>query len=167
VFFWHSDSPFSQWYGNASFTDEAGHTKYLTAEHYMMAEKARLMDDEESARKILAAKHPREVKTLGRKVKNWDEKLWLARRIDIVTAGNWLKFSQNESLKRALLGTGDRVLVEASPYDRIWGIGLCPEDVAVLDEGNWKGSNLLGKCLMDVRGRLQALNTESGGKNTG
>lgn len=142
---------FSQWYA-CDFDVEGQH--YTTAEQYMMAEKARLMGDEETCRKILEASEPSEFKTLGRMVKNFDETLWNAYKYDIVTKGNLYKFSQNQALKTFLLSTADKILVEASPYDRIWGIGFAADAAEANDPHKWRGENLLGFALMEVRSQL-------------
>ncbi len=142
---------FSQWF-EASF-DADGQT-YLTAERFMMAEKARLFGDVETRVSILAARTPAEAKKLGRGVKGFDDVLWEGARFDIVVRANEAKFSQNQALRDYLLTTGDRVLVEASPVDRIWGIGLAANDERALEPRSWCGLNLLGFAQMEVRARL-------------
>lgn len=112
---------FSQWW-LSPFEHE--HVTYASAEHWMMACKARLFRDFETLPKILSAKTPAEAKKLGREVQNFDDALWDQHKYAYVLQGNLLKFGQNPALKVFLLGTGERVLVEASPYDRVWGIGL-------------------------------------------
>jgi ribA/ribD-fused uncharacterized protein len=144
---------FSQWYP-AGFEVDGEH--YPTAEHFMMAEKARLFGDEENRLAILRSTHPGEAKTLGGQVRGFDESTWVAQRFGIVVRGNIAKFGQNEPLGEFLLGTGERVLVEASPRDRIWGIGLAEGDPAATDPTEWKGLNLLGFALMEVRERLRS-----------
>lgn len=128
--------------------------RYRTAEHYMMAHKALLFGDEVAAEKILAAAHPGEAKKLGRAVGGFDEETWAAHRYEIVVRGNLAKFGQHADLKAYLLGTAGRVLVEASPLDRIWGIGLAADDPAAASPATWRGHNLLGFALMDVRDTL-------------
>ena len=145
-------SCFSQWY-EASF--EVDGREYLTAEHYMMAEKARLFNDSEMLAKILAASHPGEAKKLGRLVKNFEPETWLEHRREIVVRGNVGKFGQNELLGSFLFGTGDRILVEASPRDKIWGIGLGQNHPDAANPDKWQGLNLLGFALMEVRNVLQ------------
>lgn len=127
---------------------------YPTAEHYMMAHKAFLFNDLSAAREILKADSPRAVKSLGRKVKNFDDAMWTAKREEIVYQGNLLKFGNNPQIRERLLGTGERVLVEASPKDAIWGIGFA-EDHALEHLEEW-GENLLGKALMRVRDTLRS-----------
>lgn len=142
---------FSQWW-SAAFTVEG--VTYLTAEHWMMAEKARLFNDEDVLAKILAVKKPGEAKKLGRQVRDFVPAIWEAACFDVVVTGNVHKFSQHPDLARYLRQTGDRVLVEASPVDSIWGIGLARDDPAALDPTRWKGSNLLGFALMQVRDKM-------------
>ena len=148
-----SHSCFSQWF-EADFRIDG--VRYSTAEHFMMAEKARLFDDQAMRTRILAAGRPGAAKALGRKVGNFDEAAWAARRFDAVVEGNLAKFSQNPALGRYLLATGQQVLVEASPVDRIWGIGLAKTDPRAADPNTWCGLNLLGFALMVVRARLAA-----------
>jgi hypothetical protein len=160
LFFWgHRPSPdgtvgascLSQWWP-APF-GVAGVT-YATAEHFMMAEKARLFGDEGARARVLAAGHPKRAKDAGRQVRGFDEATWAEGRFDVVVRGNLAKFGQNEALGRFLLGTGARVLVEASPVDRVWGIGLAASDPRAGDPEAWRGLNLLGFALMRVRERL-------------
>lgn len=146
-------SCFSQWFP-ASFELEGLH--YTTAEHYMMAEKARLFNDHTSVAAILQSSSAAEAKKLGRAVEGYDDKLWLAHRFDIVVRGNLAKFGQNPALKAFLLGTAPRVLVEASPVDTIWGIGLAQDNPKAVQPEHWQGLNLLGFALMKVRDALQA-----------
>ena len=96
---------------------------------------------------------PQKLKSLGRKVPNFDDRAWHKERFNIVVEGNYQKFSQNPKLKRRLLATGTRELVEASPRDRIWGVGFGAKN-ALKNRSRW-GLNLLGKALMEVRERLQ------------
>lgn len=159
VFFWGHQKPasgvsktcFSQWYESPFVVDGV---TYLTAEHYMMAEKARLFGDEQTRAKIVASTNPADAKKLGREVAGFDDRRWTERRFDIVVAANLEKFRQNPDLKSFLLGTGDRVLVEASPVDKIWGIGLAADDPNAENPAAWNGLNLLGFALMQVRDLL-------------
>lgn len=139
----------SQWYPSV-FEDEEGAT-YLTAEHYMMAGKARLFEDEEALEAILASVTPAEAKKWGRKVRGFDERVWRAHRFELVVQGNIYKFGQNEELGQFLAQTGQDVLVEASPRDRIWGIGMSASHEHVREPANWRGANLLGFALMEAR----------------
>ncbi len=112
----------SQWF-DASFKLDG--VVYATAEHYMMAEKARLFDNHELANEIILAPDPKKAKVLGRKVTGFNNTVWNKHRIDIVVAANLAKFSQNKALADFLLKTDNRILVEASPVDKIWGIRSC------------------------------------------
>ncbi|MGO4708158.1 NADAR family protein [Chryseobacterium sp. 2TAF14] len=143
---------FSQWF---PFEFHENGIVYKTAEHYMMAGKAKLFNDEEILEKILNAATPNQAKSLGRKVKNFDPKLWNEHKYEIVKQGNFLKFSQNEGLKEYLLSTEDKILVEASPYDTIWGIGMLETDPKTENPQQWNGENLLGFALMEVRDELR------------
>jgi ribA/ribD-fused uncharacterized protein len=131
-------------------------TTYRTAEHWMMAEKARLFDDAAAARAAIDADHPAEAKKAGRLVRGFDDATWNAHRVDIVVRGNVAKFGQHADLRAYLLGTGERVLVEASPRDRIWGIGLAASHEDATDPSRWRGANLLGFALMRARDLLRA-----------
>jgi ribA/ribD-fused uncharacterized protein len=139
---------FSQWWPSPFAVD--GLT-FATAEHYMMWGKAQLFDDERTAARVLAAEHPKQAKDLGRQVRDFDQTTWEAHRAGIVRTGNTHKFGQHPDLREYLLGTGDRVLVEASPLDRVWGIGLREDDPRAQDPTRWRGINLLGFALCDVR----------------
>ena len=161
VFFWgHSYSAdmitkscLSQWY-EASFQVDGN--SYSTAEHYMMAEKARLFGDLENAEKVMSAENPGKAKSIGSEVRNFDQTHWEEHRIGIVKRANFEKFEQNTNLKEFLINTGNRVLVEASPIDRIWGIGLEENHRDVDIPQNWRGTNLLGLTLMDVTHELHS-----------
>ncbi len=142
---------FSQWYP-APFVLNG--LTYATAEHYMMAEKARLCGDETTRAAILATQHPNDAKKLGRRVQPFDEARWNANRFEVVVRGNAAKFSQHLDLQTFLLGTGSHVLVEASPVDAIWGIGLAADAPQAADPAQWRGLNLLGFALMEVRAQL-------------
>jgi hypothetical protein len=141
----------SQWW--AAPFDVDGVT-YPTAEHWMMAEKARLSGDEDSLALILAAEHPGEAKALGREVAPFDSDRWDAVRYDVVVRGNLAKFTAHDDLRAYLLSTAPKALVEASPVDRVWGVGWSARDVEAQRPSAWRGSNLLGFALMDVRERL-------------
>lgn len=143
----------SQWWP-APFA--IGDQLYPTAEHYMMVEKARLFGDEEILSKILSTNDPAAAKALGRKVKLFDPHRWEQHAILAVTRGNEAKFQQNSELGAWLRQTGDAVLVEASPVDAIWGIGLAADDPKAQDPASWPGTNLLGFILMRVRETLRA-----------
>ena len=156
LFFWGhqnngasvSKSCFSQWY-ESSFNING--VTYLTAEHFMMAEKAKLFGDQVTYEKIINASNPGEAKALGREVKGFDDLTWEQNRFKIVVDGNRFKFCQNEDLKAFLINTRGRVLVEASPVDKIWGVGLAADNQKVENPNLWSGLNLLGFALMEVR----------------
>lgn len=160
VYFWGhrklegevTKSCFSQWY-DAPFSHDGD--LYKTVEHFMMAAKARLFGDREKAAEILAAENPGKAKALGREVRNFDQLLWDEKKFDIVVQGNLAKFGQNPELGAFLLTSGARVLVEASPLDPVWGVGLAADDPLIEDPRNWRGENLLGFALMETRRRLK------------
>lgn len=155
-FWWHTPlqnqlidkSCFSQWYSAKFIVEDI---TYFTAEHYMMAQKALLFNDLGSYYKIIYCHHPGEAKALGRKVSNFKNDIWEKKRFEIVVSGNYYKFSQNPQIKNYLLNTNNRVLVEASSKDKIWGIGLAETDKNVENPLYWQGLNLLGFALMEVR----------------
>ncbi|WP_338845089.1 NADAR family protein [Massilia sp. W12] len=161
AFFWghnlraghyQSGKGFSQWFA-APF--ELDGERFATAEHYMMAGKAALFDDQEMRRAILQSEDPGKAKALGRKVRNFDAQTWEAACCDIVYRGNLAKFSQHPRLRQDLLQSGDAIIVEASPKDAIWGIGLHAEHEHAKQPLRWPGRNLLGFVLMDVRAALR------------
>lgn len=162
LFFWgHSSSKnkiskscFSQWFESPFEIDDV---KYKTAEHFMMAEKARLFNDYEMEKRILESSTPKEAKQLGRSIKNFNQQVWVEKRFDIVVRANMGKFSQNIKLYNFLKETKDCILVEASPYDNVWGIGLIADDSRAKDPCLWKGLNLLGFALMEVRQNLKTI----------
>jgi ribA/ribD-fused uncharacterized protein len=141
----------SQWWP-APFTVDG--VRFGSAEHYMMWRKAMLFGDGATAERIVAAGHPRQAKELGRGVRGFDEDRWAAERFEIVVAASLAKFGQHPDLAGFLLGSAGRVLVEASPVDRIWGIGLAADDPRASDPARWQGLNLLGFALMRAREAL-------------
>ena len=141
----------SQWFP-ASFVID-GDT-YLTAEHFMMAQKARLFNDAVMLESVLGCEHPAEAKKFGRQVKNFEAEIWNRHCFDYVVAGNVAKFVQNPALRAFLLNTKERVLVEASPRDRIWGIGMGAANENACNPEKWRGKNLLGFALMVAREQL-------------
>ncbi|XZF12900.1 NADAR family protein [Chitinophagaceae bacterium MMS25-I14] len=141
----------SQWWP-AAFMHEG--ITYATAEHWMMAQKALLFDDMEHHELILEAQKPAVAKALGRMVVNFDAETWQQNAGRIVVEGNYHKFSQNGSIKNFLLETGNKIIVEASPRDRIWGIGMGKDNPDAANPELWKGTNLLGFALMEVRDLL-------------
>ena len=160
IYFWgHTPNPkkittacFSQWY-DCYF--EVDGMQYHTTEQYMMASKARLFGDEEVCQKIMMAPNPFDYKKLGRKIRGFDQALWDANKYSIVVEGNKAKFGQNAHIREFLLATDDAILVEASPYDKIWGIGLDKENAQKGTIEQWQGENLLGCALMEVRDWLK------------
>lgn len=141
----------SQWWPAPFVVDG---TTYGSAEHWMMAGKARIFGDEETRARIVAARSPAESKKLGRLVRSFDEEVWADQRFELVVEGSIAKFGQHAELLAYLLGTSQRVLVEASPVDRVWGIGLAATDEHATDPERWRGLNLLGFALMEARSRL-------------
>lgn len=144
---------FSQWWPSPFTVDGV---RYATAEHWMMAGKARLFGDREAERRAVEAVHPKQAKDAGRSVRDFDDATWQRHRFELVVEGSLHKFGQDPALREYLLGTGRRVLVEASPLDRIWGIGLAADDERAPDPARWRGLNLLGFALMAARQRLAA-----------
>ena len=161
LFFWgHTPKPrqrhigaecLSQWYP-AEFVVDG--TRFATAEHFMMYRKALLFDDPDTATRILAAREPGAAKALGRAVRGFDEDVWKKERVAIVVAASVAKFGQNEALRTYLQNTKRQVLVEASPRDAIWGIGLSVSNPAAQSPWEWRGLNLLGFALMAARSEL-------------
>lgn len=160
LFFWghtpQSDgivdkSCFSQWW-MSPFVVEG--TKYSCAEQYMMAEKARLFGDGEMLAAILQAKHPKEMKAFGRAVRSFDKDVWDSQCYEIVKRGSLAKFSQDPGLEDYLKSTKNRILVEASPRDRIWGIGMGQSNPDAENPMKWRGRNLLGFALTEARDEL-------------
>lgn len=140
----------AQWHKANMFDQESGFI-FNTAEQYMMYQKAQLFGDYHMSYKIINSVDPREQKNFGRQVANYDEQIWQANREKIVYNGNLLKFTQHPYLLADLFSTGDTQLVEASPTDLIWGVGFREDDPKIDNPDNWKGLNLLGKVLTQVR----------------
>ena len=158
-FFWNERSPFSQFHPSLfqmtlSQNGEECLINFVCAEQAMMYQKANLFGDYQVANEILTTTDPKAIKQLGRKVANFNEEIWCQRRERIVYDNNLAKFTQNPHLLKKLLATGDKTLVEASPYDRIWGIGLAASDQNANDPKKWRGLNLLGKILTRLRNEL-------------
>jgi ribA/ribD-fused uncharacterized protein len=146
VFFWNGI--YSQWFMRDIIVDDV---KYNCCEQYMMACKAQLFDDVESYKMIMYADNPKDQKALGRRVKGFSSIIWDQECKQIVFESNFAKFTQHPDLKTQLLDTGNRILVEASPYDTIWGIGMSETDHGVEDPKNWKGTNWLGIEITKVK----------------
>ena len=144
--FWH------EWPSNWTHSPfKIANKTYNCVEQYMMAEKARLFKDTETLAKIMQTSSPAEQKRLGRKVKNFNANKWEKVCYDIVLAGNIEKYRQNKDLCEKLLATGDLIFVEASPKDKIWGIGLDADHIHATNPKRWLGQNLLGKVLNEAR----------------
>lgn len=162
IFFWgHTKNKsnkitkacFSQWY----LSDfQVNGVLYNCAEQYMMAEKARLFKDYESLEEILSATEQARIKALGREIKHFNEEDWNREKYNIVKSGNLAKFSQDNDLRKFLLETGNKIIVEASPYDCVWGIGMKCDDNPIENPEIWRGDNLLGFVLMEVRDLLKS-----------
>ena len=153
IYFWKTSDRygvFSQWY-KSDFTD-INDVKYNCAEQFMMYQKAMLFGDNEVAQEILNESNPKNIKALGRKIKNFNQQEWDENKFEIVLAGNFYKFNQNNVLKNILLNTGNEDIAEASPLDKIWGIGI--NEKAAESGAEWQGEKLLGKALMVVRGMI-------------
>lgn len=142
----------SQWQ-NSPFTINTQH--YHCMEQYMMSQKASLFGDSEIMQQILSCSDPKKIKALGRKVKGFDDAVWNKAKYSIVLNGNYHKFIQNPELKDFLLNTGDKILVEASPLDGVWGIRMAESDENAHNPLKWRGQNLLGFALMEVRDVLR------------
>ena len=156
VFFWKpGNSPadcFSQWQHSAFTVDT---DRYSWAEQYMMAEKARVFEDDEMEARILSSKNPKAIKALGRKVSGFSGEIWGGVKHAIVLNGNYAKFAQNADMRDVLLQTGDKILVEASPLDAIWGVGFSAKNPDAAVPANWRGKNMLGFALMEVRDEIR------------
>jgi ribA/ribD-fused uncharacterized protein len=148
TFFWGNESPFSNWH-KSDFVYKC--IKFCTSEQAMMWEKAMLFGDKASAEEVLKTRNPKLQKEIGRGVKGYVDAEWNAVREQLVFNILVDKFTQNESMLLALLKTGDTIIVEASPYDKVWGIGLGENDPRAKDPAQWQGTNLLGKVLTELR----------------
>lgn len=157
TFFW--TGPFSQWH-LCKFIVRG--VEYNCTEQYMMAQKALLFNDDATYSKIMSERNPRAQKKLGRQIQNFDKTQWDKHRYTIVLVGNIAKFSQDADLKKILMDTELTTLVEASPLDNIWGIGLGENTrdgdtvTEIYDRSKWKGLNLLGQVLTQVREGFKA-----------
>ncbi|GAB3951188.1 NADAR family protein [Kribbella albertanoniae] len=151
-------SCFSQWFPAPFVVDGV---RYPTAEHWMMAGKARLFGDDVALEAVRAARNAGAAKAAGRAVRNFDEATWREHRMGLVVDGSIHKFNAHPELRDYLVGTGSRVLVEASPVDRVWGIGLAAKDEAASTPARWRGTNLLGFALMAARDYLVGQGTST------
>lgn len=153
-YFW-GEAPFSQWSPSKFTIDEV---EYSCAEQWMMVSKARLFNDENTLKLIMEADLPSDQKKLGRKVAGFDVEKWNLVAKDIVYQGNYAKFTQNPEMKALLLATAGITLVEASPYDKIWGIGMSDfEAKGCGGRAGWRGLNWLGEVLTKLRDDLIAM----------
>jgi ribA/ribD-fused uncharacterized protein len=151
VFFWGSSSPFSNWYPSPFIHDDVD---YNCSEQFMMAAKAKLFDDPQSLKKIMNTNSPREQKAYGRMIKNFNQDWWMLNCIDIMVPALVNKFLQNPDCRDAMANTGTKEIVEASPVDAVWGIGLSASNPLAWEKETWQGKNLLGVCLMRTRAIL-------------
>ena len=149
TFFYRTRHPFSNWHP-CQFKDADGN-EYTCSEQYMMAQKAKMFNDEHTLSLIMKSDNPKDQKALGRQVKGFEPDVWNAQAKQIVYDGCHLKFTQNPKLLKTLLDTDGTLLVEASPYDRVWGIGLGEDDPKIHDPKNWQGTNWLGEVLTNLR----------------
>lgn len=153
IYFWGSF--LSNWIPNDLEIEYMG-KKFNSSEQLFMYMKAKAFNDHEKAHEILTkGQNPRDAKNMGREVINYDEKIWSKYREEAMYKAIYLKFSQYPELKKKLLDTGNKILVEGTPFDPIWGVMIKWDDDRILDEKNWKGQNLLGKVLMRVRDDLR------------
>jgi hypothetical protein len=129
--------------------------EFKNSEQAFMWEKAVYFNDILKSNEILKEFNPRRTKQLGREVKNFNTEDWLKVSFNYMVDVNYAKWTSNDKLQSLLLSTDNKILVEASPYDTIWGIGLHLEDDDVLNEKNWKGTNWLGESLMKVRKKIK------------
>lgn len=142
----------SQWFPS-KFTIDGN--QFNCAEQYMMLKKAELFTDNAAAQLIMSTTDPSEQKAIGRRIRNYSDMQWIMIARDVVFSANMAKFTQDKTLRRFLLGTGEEELVEASPTDQRWGIGLSMNDPDRFDRTKWQGFNWLGEVLMRVRKCLQ------------
>ncbi|MFV0481884.1 MAG: NADAR family protein [Campylobacteraceae bacterium] len=160
IYFWNptcgsiNKSCLSQWQ-SSDFCEDT--QTYSCSEQYMMSKKAEVFGDIEMQEKILKALHPRDMKAFGQKVKGFDSRVWDKVKYTIVLQANYYKFTQNKEMMEFLLDTKDAILVEASPFDKIWGVGLDEFDESIKNPNNWKGQNLLGFALMEVRDEIKKI----------
>ena len=144
---------FSQW-APSVFSIEG--ITYNCAEQYMMAKKALLFKDKEQLQKIMNSDHPRDQKYYGRQVKDFDTEKWDLVYKKYIYEANYAKFTQNKAMLDELISYGDREIVEATPTDKIWGIGLAVDDPKIHDKSNWQGTNWLGEVIMRVKTDIES-----------
>ncbi|WP_136668192.1 NADAR family protein [Flavobacterium sp. H122] len=150
-FFYGYDNPLSQWYSSEFSINDMNFT---SAEQWMMYSKAKLFNDNETMLAIIQEHKPNVLIKLGRRVKGFKEDIWLSKRREILYEGNYAKFSQDDNLKSFLKNTNKMILAEASSVDLIWGIGFSVNDLNRFDQNKWRGLNLLGEILMDIRAKI-------------
>ena len=155
IYFWNGI--YSNWHP-AQFTDPDTNIRFFNSEQCFMWYKAKAFGDTASQGFIERETNPKQVKELGRQVKGYNDAVWAGERYNIMVRVNMWKFTQNEDLLKELLATGSKTMVEASPYDKVWGVGLLEDDPLILDKENWEGQNLLGIALMEVRDRIRKEN---------
>jgi len=151
--YFKSDYP-SQWYPSEFIIDDR---TFANCEQWMMYQKAKTFNDDEVAEEVMKTTDPKEIKALGRKVRNFNVDVWNEVADEVVLRGNIAKFAQNQELKDKLLATGDKKFVECATYDPIWGIGMDITTALQTPESEWKGTNRLGKAIMRARGYIRAL----------
>ncbi len=149
--FWRG--PFSQWHKSDMYDPITDQT-FNCAEQFMMYKKAELFGDEGAMHDIMMTKNPREQQAIGRRVVGFDLDVWNENARIIVSHGNYLKFTQNIRLLNSLLTYANYTFVEASPIDKIWGIGLDEDNPDAMDRSKWQGMNWLGECLTDVKDKI-------------
>ena len=155
-FFWSNDYPENSWMSNwhpCRIVHDG--REFSSSEQLFMYLKASLFGDDRMKELIAKATTPRMAKARGRKVAPFDETIWRDRRVELMTIAVRAKFSQNEDLKDKLLSTGESLLVEASPYDRVWGIGMRGSHRKAKTPSEWRGLNLLGEVLMEIRREMR------------
>lgn len=150
VLFW--GGTYSQWCPSPFKIDGI---EYNCCEQYMMAKKALVFNDHEAYEQIMSTKSPRDQKAIGRRVKNFDASVWSPISREVVYQANYAKFTQNPKMREELMATGEMEIVEASPEDKIWGIGLHETDPRAWDKSTWQGTNWLGEAIMQVRKKLK------------
>lgn len=151
TFFWQENEKYGEFSNLYQCDFEIDGFQYFCVEQYMMAQKAKLFHDTKNYTKIIRADTPKECKSLGRQVTPFDGDQWDAVKYEIVKTGNRAKYEQNPGLRLLLLATGDSIVAEASPHDKVWGIELDAQTAVQTDPASWPGENLLGRILMELR----------------
>lgn len=164
--FWMPDSIFSNWHPHTPLTlNGYPEIVFENSEAAFMFLKAKTFGDSVIADAIVANQDPKYVKSLGRRINGFTDEVWAEKRYACMLDACFAKFHQNGKMGKYLLATGDKSLVEASPYDKVWGIGLAPNNPDALDPTKWRGLNLLGEVLMDVRTILRSIREKQDGGN--